>query len=39
MVRIALGEAESLGWWFLPLVLIVTAMPIIRGIVVATKIK
>ena len=39
MVRIALGEAESLGWWFLPLVLIVTAIPIIRGIVVATKIK
>ncbi|UPW83016.1 DUF1648 domain-containing protein [Lysinibacillus sp. Ag94] len=39
MVRIALGEAESLGWWFLPLVLIVTAIPIIRGIVVAAKIK
>ncbi|MFJ7915110.1 MULTISPECIES: DUF1648 domain-containing protein [Lysinibacillus] len=39
MVRIALGEAESLGWWFLPLVLIVMAIPIIRGIVVATKIK
>ncbi|MEY9971077.1 putative membrane protein [Lysinibacillus sp. RC46] len=39
MVRIALGEAESLGWWFLPAVLIVMAIPIIRGIVTATKIK
>jgi uncharacterized membrane protein len=39
MVRIAIGEAESLGWWFLPIVLIVTAFPIIKGIVATTKIK
>ncbi|GAB0170309.1 DUF1648 domain-containing protein [Lysinibacillus sp. CTST325] len=39
MVRIAIGEAESIGWWFLPVVLIVTAIPIIRGIVTTTKIK
>lgn len=39
MVRIALGEAVSLGWWFLPIVLIATAIPIIKGIVATTKIK
>jgi len=39
MVRIALGEAESLGWWFLPIVLIGTAIPIIKGIVATRKIK
>jgi len=39
IVRIALGEAESLGWWLLRVVLIVTAIPIIRGIVAGTKIK
>ncbi|MFF2178309.1 DUF1648 domain-containing protein [Lysinibacillus sp. NPDC058147] len=39
MVRIALGEAESIGWWFLPIVLIVTAIPIIKGIVATKKIK
>ncbi|MGE7694857.1 DUF1648 domain-containing protein [Lysinibacillus sp. NPDC094177] len=39
MVRIALGEAVSLGGWFLPIVLIATAIPIIKGIVATTKIK
>lgn len=39
MVRIALGEAESMGWWFLPIVLIVIAIPIIKGIVATKKIK
>ncbi|MGE8035020.1 DUF1648 domain-containing protein [Lysinibacillus sp. NPDC093692] len=39
MVRIALGEVENLGWWFLPIVIIGTAIPIIKGIVATTKIK
>lgn len=39
MIRIALGEAENIGWWFLPTVLIVIAIPIIKGIVATTKIK
>lgn len=39
MVRIALGDAHSLGWWFLPLVIIGTAFPIIRGLVASSKIK
>ncbi|MFJ7737024.1 DUF1648 domain-containing protein [Lysinibacillus sp. NPDC097287] len=39
MVRIALGDAQSLGWWFLPLVIIGTAYPIIKGLVMNTKIK
>ena len=39
MVRISLGDAHSLGWWFLPLVIIGTAFPIIRGLVASSKIK
>ncbi|PJO41104.1 DUF1648 domain-containing protein [Lysinibacillus xylanilyticus] len=39
MIRIALGEAENIGWWFLPIVIIVIAIPIIKGIVATTKIK
>lgn len=39
MIRIALGKAENIGWWFLPIVLIVIAIPIIKGIVATTKIK
>ncbi|MFB7156520.1 DUF1648 domain-containing protein [Lysinibacillus sp. NPDC056232] len=39
MVRIAIGEVENIGWWFLPIVLIGTAIPIIKGIVATTKIK
>ncbi|MEQ6354719.1 DUF1648 domain-containing protein [Lysinibacillus sp. M3] len=39
MIRIALGETENIGWWFLPIVLIVIILPIVKAIVVATKIK
>lgn len=39
MIRIGLGEAESLGWWFLPIFIIAVAIPIIKGIVATTKIK
>lgn len=39
MVRIALGDAHSLGLWFLPLIIIGTAFPIIRGLVASSKIK
>ena len=38
-VRIALGEAQSLGWWFLPIVIIGTTMPIIKVLVLSSKIK
>lgn len=39
MVQIAIGEIETLGWWFLPIVLMGTAIPIIKGIVATFKIK
>ncbi|KOP81008.1 hypothetical protein AMS59_00755 [Lysinibacillus sp. FJAT-14745] len=39
MIRIALGKVENIGWWFLPIVLIVIAIPIIKGIIATTKIK
>jgi len=39
MVRIALGETTSIGWWFLPIVMIGIIIPIIKGIVVTHKIK
>lgn len=39
IVRISLGDAQSLSWWFLPLVIIGIAYPIIKGIVINTKIK
>jgi len=39
MIRIALGETENIGWWFLPIVLIAISIPIVKAIVVATKIK
>jgi len=39
MVRIAIGEIETIGWWLLPIVLIGTAIPIIKGIVATYKIK
>ena len=39
MVRIAIGEIETIGWWLLPIVLIGTAIPIIKGIVATFKIK
>ena len=39
MVRIAIGEVETIGWWLLPIVLIGTAIPIIKSIVATFKIK
>jgi len=39
MVRIGLGEVNSLGWWFLPIVLIGVFIPIIKGIITSYKIK
>ncbi|QIC47615.1 DUF1648 domain-containing protein [Lysinibacillus sphaericus] len=39
MVRIALGETTSIGWWFLPTVIIGIMIPIIKGIVGTRKIK
>jgi len=39
MVRIGLGETTSLGWWFLPIIIIGITVPIIKGIVVTSKIK
>ena len=39
MVRIGLGEVNSLGWWFLPIVLIVVLIPIIKGFITSSKIK
>lgn len=39
MVRIAIGEIETIGWWLLPIVLIGTAIPIIKGIIATFNIK
>ncbi|MEG0449238.1 MAG: DUF1648 domain-containing protein [Lysinibacillus sp.] len=39
IVRVALGQIDSLGWWFLPFVLMSTLIPIIVGIVKSSKIK
>lgn len=39
MVRIGLDEANSIGWWFLPVIIIGTAIPIIKGIIATAKIK
>lgn len=39
MVQIALGEAQSLGWWFLPLVIICAGVPTIKGMIERSKIK
>ncbi|SCY24362.1 DUF1648 domain-containing protein [Lysinibacillus fusiformis] len=39
MIRIALGETTSIGWWFLPIVVIGIFIPIIKGIIVTRKIK
>ena len=38
-IRVALGDAESLGLWFLPVMLIVLAVMIIRGVIKSTRIK
>lgn len=39
MVRIGLGEVNSLGWWFLPIVLIGVFISIIKGFITSYKIK
>ncbi|WP_107924069.1 DUF1648 domain-containing protein [Lysinibacillus parviboronicapiens] len=39
MVLIALEKVETLGWWFLPFVLIGTALPIVKGLINSSKIK
>ncbi|UED80069.1 DUF1648 domain-containing protein [Lysinibacillus sp. CD3-6] len=39
MVLVALGKTDGLGWWFLPLVLIGTGIPIAKGLIAASKIK
>ncbi|MEK5233720.1 DUF1648 domain-containing protein [Lysinibacillus sp. FSL K6-0232] len=39
MVQIGLGEATSLGWWFLPVVLLGVFIPIIKGLIISSKIK
>lgn len=38
-VRIALGDAQSIGGWFMPLTFIITIGPIVRGLIVQSKIK
>ncbi|QDQ00990.1 DUF1648 domain-containing protein [Lysinibacillus fusiformis] len=38
-VRIALEKVDTLGWWFLPCLLIGTAIQIIKGLVTSSKIK
>ncbi len=39
MVRIGLGDADSLGWWFLPVVLLGAFIPMIKGFITSFKIK
>ncbi|QPQ33987.1 DUF1648 domain-containing protein [Lysinibacillus sp. JNUCC-52] len=39
MVLVALGKTDGVGWWFLPLVLIGTGIPIAKGLIAASKIK
>lgn len=38
-VQIASEEGESIGWWFLPVVIIGIAIPTIKGIIRTSKIK
>lgn len=38
-VQIALGKAQTLGWWFLPLLIIATGAPIIKGLIITSKIE
>lgn len=38
-IRVALGETQSLGLWFLPIMLIVLAAIIIRGIIKSSRIR
>lgn len=39
IVLVALGKIEGLGWWFLPVVLIGTGIPILKGLIASSKIK
>lgn len=39
IVLVALGKIEGLGWWFLPVVLLGTGIPIFKGIIASSKIK
>ncbi|MGE7842995.1 DUF1648 domain-containing protein [Lysinibacillus sp. NPDC093712] len=39
IVLVALGKVDGLGWWFLPVVLIGTGIPIVKGLIAASKIK
>lgn len=39
MVQIALGNEQSLGWWFLPLIITVTGISIVKGMIKMSKIK
>ncbi|GLC89504.1 DUF1648 domain-containing protein [Lysinibacillus piscis] len=38
-IRIAMEKTDSLGWWFLPIVIIGTAIPVIKCLIVSSKIK
>lgn len=38
-IRVAVGDSQSLGLWFLPVFLLAIAIPIIRGIILNAKIK
>lgn len=38
-VRVALGDAQSLGSWFLPLLLILTIVPIVWAMIAQSRIK
>ena len=39
IVLVALGKIEGLGWWFLPVVLIGTGIPILKGLIASSKIN
>jgi uncharacterized membrane protein len=39
IVLVALGKVDGLGWWFLPVVLIGIGIPIVKGLIAASKIK
>ncbi|MEK5330895.1 DUF1648 domain-containing protein [Lysinibacillus sp. FSL W8-0992] len=39
IVLVALGKVDGLGWWFLPVVLIGTGIPIVKGLIASSKIK
>lgn len=39
IVLVVLGKVDGLGWWFLPVVLIGTGIPIVKGLIASSKIK